>query len=32
MGKVMAALKAKIPTGRADMAVVSTQVKSQLAG
>jgi uncharacterized protein YqeY len=32
MGKVMSALKTKIPTGRADMAVVSGQVKSQLAG
>ena len=32
MGKVMGALKAKIPTGRADMSVVSAQVKSQLAG
>jgi uncharacterized protein YqeY len=32
MGKVMSALKQKIPTGRADMAVVSVQVKSQLAG
>ena len=32
MGKVMGALKAKIPTGRADMSLVSAQVKSQLAG